>query len=234
MTKWLASVQSLQEAQVLLPALPDILDVKNPSQGALGALSVNAVAEIVTHIAGRCKISATIGDLPMQAEVINSALLEMASTGVDYVKVGLFPAPDLLACLEEMKATLQGLPVPVIAVLFADKMPTQNLVPMLGKIGFEGVMIDTAIKDGRQLVDHWDEQQLATFVQSVQQQGLICGLAGALQQQTIMALQQFGADYLGFRSALCEQQQRTAALCSIKAKAVQQTVRVCQPLKKAI
>ncbi|RLA00090.1 MAG: hypothetical protein DRQ42_06280, partial [Gammaproteobacteria bacterium] len=40
MSKWLASVQSLEEAQTLLPVLPDILDMKNPAEGALGALKV--------------------------------------------------------------------------------------------------------------------------------------------------------------------------------------------------
>ena len=46
MTKWLASVQSVDEARTVLPILPDILDMKNPSLGALGALSVDHLEEM--------------------------------------------------------------------------------------------------------------------------------------------------------------------------------------------
>jgi uncharacterized protein (UPF0264 family) len=47
MSKWLASIQSLEEAQTLLEVLPDILDIKKPSKGALGALSIEKVTENV-------------------------------------------------------------------------------------------------------------------------------------------------------------------------------------------
>jgi uncharacterized protein (UPF0264 family) len=90
MTKWLASVQSLNEAQALTACLPDILDLKNPGSGALGALPHATVSAVVKWLAGRCLSSATVGDLPMQTETIADALKAMAETGVDYVKVGLF------------------------------------------------------------------------------------------------------------------------------------------------
>ena len=152
MTKWLASIQSLDEAKILLPSLPDILDIKNPSEGALGALNAVSVASIIDFIAKRCLTSATIGDLPMQAEIINPAMQAMATTGIDYVKVGLFPDQHLTDCLAEMATTIQQLSVPVIAVLFADKMPVQNVVPILKRYGFTGVMVDTASKDGQHLL----------------------------------------------------------------------------------
>ena len=46
-TKWLASVESLEEAKSLVEQLPHILDMKNPSEGALGALNHQTVTEIV-------------------------------------------------------------------------------------------------------------------------------------------------------------------------------------------
>ena len=165
MTKWLASVQSIEEAKTLIPSLPDILDIKNPLEGALGALDITTVASIVGLVSKQCQTSATIGDLPMKAELINLALEAMAASGVDYVKVGIFPDQELIDCIRSMSSTITQLSVPVIAVLFADKMPSQKVIYQLKVNGFRGVMIDTAIKDGRHLLEHWGLLQLNSFIE---------------------------------------------------------------------
>ena len=212
MSKWLASVQSLEEARQLLPVLPDILDMKDPSKGALGALDVKTVSQIVDLIAGRCQTSATIGDLPMNAELISQAMINMATSGVDYVKVGLFSATNLRQCIAKLEPTIKALSTPVIAVLFVDKEADIALLPLLKASGFHGVMIDTAIKKGQHLRVHWSVLKLNTFVQKAHEHGLLCGLAGALRSKDIPSLLQHGADYLGFRSALCQQKNRTSSI----------------------
>ncbi|PHS71545.1 MAG: hypothetical protein COB23_00815 [Methylophaga sp.] len=224
MSKWLASIQSLEEAQLLLADLPDILDMKNPSKGALGALTVDIVAQVVTLVEGRCQTSATIGDLPMQADLISSAMIEMAGTGVDYIKIGLFPDDSLLGCITDLADTISKLKVPVIAVVFADKTPKEDIIPQLKTSGFNGVMVDTAIKNGLHLLDHWDRLKLIDFVKKVQQQEMLCGLAGALRYEDIQLLQPLTADYLGFRSALCHQRQRTATIDLALVKRIQQAI----------
>jgi len=234
MTKWLASVQSLQEAQTLLPVLPDILDIKNPAEGALGALDTITVAQIVRLVSTRCQTSATVGDLPMQADLINPAMQAMATSGVDYVKVGLFPDSGLISCIEAMADTVKRLSVPVIAVLFADKMPDETVIPRLKQSGFEGVMVDTAIKDGRHLQDYWDQQQLREFIDEAEQHDLLCGLAGALRYEHIADLQFLGADYLGFRSALCHNHTRTNALQIDLALQIQQAMLSHEELKAEV
>jgi len=226
MSKWLASVQSLEEAEILLPVLPDILDMKNPSQGALGALSVAIVSEIVTMINGRCLTSATIGDLPMQAESIKPAMINMATSGVDYIKIGLFADQNLQHCIIELADTVKKLATPVIAVIFADSPPDEDYLHLLGSSGFHGVMVDTAIKNGRHLLDHWDLLKLEQFVSAAKQQNLLCGLAGALRFEDITVLRPLAADYLGFRSALCSQRQRTTRLQIKLAKQLQQSIKM--------
>ena len=212
MSKWLASVQSLEEAQTLLPVLPDILDMKNPAEGALGALTVEIVSQIVTLIDGRCQTSATIGDLPMQANLIKAAMIEMASAGVDYVKIGLFPDDNLTSCILSLAETVKKLKAPAIAVIFVDNAPDIDCLPLLKASGFRGVMVDTAIKNGQHLLEHWDLLKLADFVKATHQQDMLCGLAGALRYEDISVLRRLGADYLGFRSAICQQRQRTSTL----------------------
>lgn len=234
MTKWLASVQSLAEAKELTPTLPDILDIKNPAQGALGALDVAQVAEISSYIAGRCQVSATIGDMPVDAAEIEAAMHGMAASGVDFIKIGLFPQNNLLQALQALTPIIKALPVPVIAVLFADKMPEQPILPNLSRWGFEGVMVDTAIKNGQSLLAHWSLAEAADFVEQARQQDLLCGLAGALRIQDIALLQSLEADYLGFRSALCEDQQRTAKISPSRVRDIQQQLQCDYALKKAI
>ncbi len=222
MTKWLASVQSLEEAQALTHSLPDILDLKNPSAGALGALSAATVAEIADWVSGRCLTSATVGDLPMQAPVIAEAVQSMSLSAVDYIKVGLFDAQNLTVCLHELTPHLARIDKPVIAVIFADQAPRLSLLPLIKQAGFVGVMVDTAEKNGRGLLDHWPVSRIREFVAKARELEMICGLAGALRLEDIDSLDGLGADYLGFRSALCHQHQRNTALQPERAHMIQQ------------
>lgn len=212
MSRWLASVQSLQEAQSLSAQLPDILDMKNPATGALGKLDEAVVNAIVDWVAGRCLTSATVGDLPMRADLIADALRSMAATGVDYLKIGLFEDEAVAECLLALAPTLRELNRPVIAVVFADQRTPDNLMPLLKRSGFAGVMVDTSRKDGRSLRDLWTQAELAEFVEAARQQQLLCGLAGALRIEDIPPLAALQADYLGFRSALCADRRRSDTL----------------------
>lgn len=226
MSKWLASVQSKQEAVALLPCLPDILDMKQPATGALGALPVEQVAEIVEFVNGRCLTSATVGDLPMQADIIGPALGAMNQSGVDYLKIGLFADDSVEDCLHQLQPYLAAINTPVIAVLFADQQLNLSLVDLIKQVGFAGVMVDTAEKNGRSLRDHWSESRLEEFVTQARSQDLLCGLAGALRIEDIASLKPLSADYLGFRSALCPERQRNNELQPELAKEIQRQLQV--------
>jgi uncharacterized protein (UPF0264 family) len=232
MTRWLASVQSLEEAQSLVEHLPDILDMKNPSQGALGALTHQTVTEIVRWINHRCLCSATVGDLTMQADILTAAILDMAATGVDYVKIGIFDEPDLSRCIEQLESTIKAINTPVIAVMFADQLPAQKMITTLAKAGFAGVMLDTATKNGQGLLEHLSIQSLETFVFEAKSARLLCGLAGALKIENIQQLRPLEADYLGFRSALCHQQTRTSFLDPELAKLIHSQMNAGMPKAK--
>ncbi len=218
MNKWLASIRSLAEAEALLSLSPDILDMKDPAKGALGALTSAKVREIVAMVAGRCQTSATIGDLPMISAVISNALIDMVASDVNYVKIGLFPDDHLRRCINELAETIITLKKPVIAVIFADKPLNISYIPLLATSGFHGVMVDTAVKKGQHLLKFYDVPTLTELIATAHQHQLICGLAGALQANDIKTLAPLGADYLGFRSALCHQNKRTATLNLTKAQ----------------
>lgn len=210
MTGMLASVKNLAEAEFVLNANVDIIDLKQPELGALGALPVELVKEIVAKIDARCPVSATVGDLPMDANIIFNAVSNMAKTGVNFVKIGFFPEGDWLAIVQKLGDLTEN--TRLIAVLFADAKPNFSIISELKKANFAGVMLDTMHKKNGSLTEVMSPETIAEFVELAKTQTLICGLAGSLRLENIAELLPFDADYLGFRGALCNQHNRVGEL----------------------
>ncbi|MBM3544415.1 MAG: hypothetical protein FJX44_07930 [Alphaproteobacteria bacterium] len=210
MTLFLASVRNPDEAETALGAGADIIDLKEPGNGALGALDPDMIGGCVARVAGRAPVSATIGDLPMQAEIIRDAVRATASLGVDYVKLGLFPEGDAGRCLDllEMEARTTRL----ILIVFADAWPGFDAVSEAARIGASGVMLDTRRKDAGALLDHLTIDVLAGFVATAKARGLHVGLAGSLRATHVPSLLPLQPDIIGFRGALCRDGARDAAL----------------------
>ncbi len=212
MSGMLASINSLNEALQIQHLGINIIDLKQPTKGALGALALTEVQTIVEHLGDNNTLSATIGDLPMEPTLIQNAVLSMAATGVDYIKIGFFSAGDTLATLQRLKTDIEQNSLRLIAVLFADQQPDFSLIPQLSETGFSGVMLDTADKQNGSLLDVLPLKRIEQFVQHAKQHQLLTGLAGSLRQTHIHQLLPFQADYLGFRGALCHSHLRTQAL----------------------
>jgi dihydroneopterin aldolase len=224
MTGWLASIVGVDEVRQVLAAGAHIVDAKNPHAGALGALPHNTVRGIVEAVADRVPVSATIGDFPdMQPASVCGAVIEMAATGVDFVKIGLFPSPALADCLQALAplARRQHL----VAVMFADLDPDFSLAARLAELGFSGVMLDTANKRGGGLLAHQALPRLAEFVVQARRLNLLTGLAGSLKLADIPPLTTLNPDYLGFRGALCRDRTRTQTLDPDAMAAIAQAMR---------
>lgn len=214
----LASVTSIEEALIALDADVDMVDLKNPATGALGALDHALVKDIVHAINHRSTVSATIGDLPMQPELIFEATKTMLKTGVDIVKIGFFGQLHHAECLNALKPLADK--HKFIAVLFADEEPDLSILPIIAQVGFYGVMLDTADKRNGHLRSHLDLVQLKEFVANALTLGLEAGLAGSIQENHIQELCGVAPSYLGFRGALCERNQRTLSLNATKVKTI--------------
>jgi Uncharacterized protein conserved in archaea len=211
MTQMLASVTSLTETSLALAAAVDIVDFKNPEQGALGALPLETVRALIRYIDHARPTSATVGDLPMDPDRVLKAAEAMRATGVDYVKIGFFAGPrrtEVLAGLSPLCA--QG--TRVVIVMFADQEPDPALLSLIAESGCAGVMLDTASKSGRGLRGYLCHEELKAFVVQARAVGLLVGLAGSLQIEDIPHLLPLQPDYLGFRGALCAGSVRTRKL----------------------
>ncbi len=218
MSKLLASVKDSQEA-LLAVEYADIIDLKNPSEGALGAVAISEIKEIVVKLQGRKIISATVGDLPMLPELLLTKIRETADTGVDIVKIGFFASSSKITCIQAIGKECSK-EVKLVAVLFAEDALDLSLLKLLKQSGFYGVMLDTAIKNGKNLLDYMSLDQLQSFVQEAKLNALFTGLAGSLKLQQLELFQNIEADYLGFRGALCALNDRQSSLCVKKLKSL--------------
>lgn len=219
MSLFLASVANTKEAETVLAAGVDIIDLKNPAAGVLGAVEYDVASNVVDDVADRCLVSATIGDLPMQPVLIADAISKMSGTGVDIIKVGIFSSEiseDILAVINEK--TKSG--INVVLVLFADLNPKLTDFNNLVVAGVSGIMLDTANKEQGSLRTILSDKQLMLFVKQAHSAGLMTGLAGSLRLKDIEPLLVLNPDYLGFRGALCQQLQRVEMIDALAVRRI--------------
>lgn len=215
MTGLLFSVKNLEEASVALNSATDIIDLKDPHSGALGGLPISDIAKINGLVAGRKIVSATVGDLPMEPDVLVEQVKKVALTGVDIVKVGFFGNQRHTDCIEALQVlTSQG--VRIVAVMIADQQPDFSRIKTMSDAGFYGVMLDTANKTTGSLLDYLLVTELEHFVIKCRATGIKSGLAGSLKIEHIEQLANLNPDYLGFRGAICFKALRAESICADK------------------
>jgi len=203
----LASVADLEEAETALELGAEVLDLKDPRAGALGAWQPEHLSAAVARFGGRVPLSATIGDLPMDPRLLQQAAERVAASGVDVVKVGFFTDSGRAHVLDGL-APLAARGVRLVAVLMADRDPDLADLAPFARAGLLGVMLDTADKRAGGLRSCLDDARLVRFVAAARELGLLCGLAGSLGLADITPSAGLGPDYLGFRGALCGGERR--------------------------
>lgn len=224
MTQLLISVTDVNEAQIALAHGADLIDLKDPHQGALGALPVHTIQEVVNFVgANRTSqqqyTSATVGDLPMQADLIAQQVLKIANTKVDFVKIGFFESEDYQPCLAALQLIVQQ-GVKLIAVLFAEMQYPEQLIDDIKAAGFYGLMLDTAQKNGGTFMDYYTHEQMALFASRVKNNAMAFGLAGSLNIQHLEKVRAYHPTYIGFRGGVSVSNQRKLNLDAVKIKAI--------------
>lgn len=212
MTFLLASVSNVAEARIALMGGADIIDIKDPRRGALGAASCSVQRRIVVEVAGARPVTAAAGELPFAPAGMASVLRGIAATGVQIVKVGVQAeqAPEVLDRLGALN--LDG--IPIVLVLFAEQAPSLDLLSKAARSGCVGVMMDTCDKSGPGLRGVVGMEWLKEFVDGAHELGLMAGLAGSLTRPDIAPLALLDPDILGFRGALCKSGVRHRPFCA--------------------
>ena len=207
----LISVRSSAEALLAARGGADFIDLKEPGQGALGGLPVTTIRAIVAALRSAgvtLPVSATIGDLPMNALAqITERVQAVGDCGVDYVKVGIERDAAAPAVLD----VLAGCGRAIVPVFIADRGLDTHLLAHAIDLGFPALMLDTADKLRGSLFDALAWPEIERFVRVVRTSGALVGLAGALRLRHASALARLEPDFAGFRSAVCATD-RSAAL----------------------
>ncbi len=226
MTQLLISVTDIKEARLALTHGADLIDLKDPRQGALGALPITTIQEVVSFVkAHRAHsqqyTSATVGDLPMEAKLISRQVLAVASTNVDFVKVGFFESEDYQSCLVALSESAKK-GIKLIAVLFAEIQYPEYLLGLIKHAGFYGVMLDTAQKNGATFMDYYTEEQMMSFSRRVKDHAMVFGLAGSLGIQHLEKVVVYTPTYIGFRGGVSVGNQRKLSLDGDKIKVIRE------------
>ena len=190
------------EVDLALAAGVDLIDLKDPTAGALGACPLRNLRAAVGRVAGRRPVSATVGDLPPDAAAMVAAARSTAATGVDLVSLASSPEPTT-ARWPRPSPLWPGGGIRLVAVLMADFGPDLDIAGTLAGAGFAGVMLDTADKRSGSLCRHLDVTVLGRFVGTAREHDLLSGLAGSLRLEDVGTLARLTPDFLGFRGALC-------------------------------
>jgi len=220
------------EASEALAGGADIIDVKNPLEGALGANFPWVIRRIREITPKNVLVSCPLGDVPNLPGSISLAALGAASLGVDYIKVGLHgfkTVKDALFLLENVNKAAKACnpKIKVAAAGYADAERIGSIDPMLvpeiaSKAQVDLAMVDTAVKDGKNLFDFLAAKQLEKFVDLAHDLGLEAALAGSLRKRDLPEVYGLGADVAGLRGAACTYSDRVRG--RITRKLVQELV----------
>ncbi|WOF15419.1 (5-formylfuran-3-yl)methyl phosphate synthase [Methanoplanus sp. FWC-SCC4] len=204
----LVSPASVEEAGSALSA--DIIDVKKPSEGSLGANFPWVISEIKSMT--NKPVSAAIGDYSFLPGSASQGAFGAACAGADYVKVGLMFDGDERA-LEFIKCVTKAVKwrFPEKTVVIAtyadysrvDSISPFDMAPLAAKAGADVAMIDTAVKDGKGLYDFLPEDELIRFTNKNRELGLKTALAGSLKFEDLESLKRINPEIIGVRGMVC-------------------------------
>ncbi len=212
----LVSVQNVNEAKQAIKGGADIVDVKNLQEALVGSAHPNIFKDVKKIAPDPIHSSLTLGVVPDQIGTVAMAvhaagLLKATSVKVGFMKTEYNLALEtLLACRE----ALAGSNTMLIGSLFADNLIYEGgLDPSLmvdlsveGKC--DGFLIDTLVKDGRNLFDFIPESELKDMVMSAKSRGLSTALSGHLKLSDLDELSRINPDIVGVRGAVCSKGDR--------------------------
>lgn len=202
------------EASAALAGGADIIDVKNPAEGALGAPEPAVLRAVRRVVPSHVPLSVALGDAPHMPGTLALAAAGAASCGADYVKVGLLGSCHARDALELLTAVRRAAEtaspnVRVVAVAYADSarargLPPAELPAVAAAARVEGVLLDTFIKDGVTTFDALERPAIVAFIATAHAAGLSVGLAGSLRLEHIARAAELDADVIGMRGSACD------------------------------
>ena len=205
------SPKDLDEARAAVRGHADIIDVKNPREGSLGANFPWVIRRIKEEVS--VPVSATIGDFDFKPGTAALAALGAAVSGAEYIKVGLFGIKTADQAIELLKAVVKAVKEfdggkKVVSAFYSDYSRIGSVSPfelprIASEVDIDVAMVDTAIKDGKSTFEFLSENELKKFVADAHEFGLETAIAGSLKFEDIPAVKRINPDIIGVRGMLC-------------------------------
>jgi len=202
----LVSVFNNSEARAALEGGADIIDAKDPQQGALGAVSLDVFRRIRASVGNAVPVSAALGEAAHEA-AIEAMAREFAIAGAAFVKIGFAGISDTARARLLLAAAVRGAPTKVVAVTYADRQGELSFIRLLdvgSTVGASGILIDTCEKSGPGLRHLIDAATLSAWISAASDAALTVAAAGKLTIDDLDWVRDCGADIAGVRGAACE------------------------------
>ena len=211
----LVSVRSADEVGAAVAGGADIIDVKEPARGALGAADPEVVRAVCSLVPSSMPLSLALGDPPNRAEVQASVsrLSLNRPAGEVILKLGFAGTSSKEEAEDRLMAAIGaaplGPPSVIVAVAYADwalaEAPSPpDIVRAASRTGARGVLLDTFIKDGRDLFASITIDVLNRWIRKARLAGLLTAVAGSLDSGGIARLRAVAPDVVGVRGAACD------------------------------
>jgi uncharacterized protein (UPF0264 family) len=221
-TGLLVSVRSVDEVDAALSGGADLIDVKDPAKGPLGAAEAEVVAAVIARVKNRVPVSAALGEWSPNAITDAHWHLELK---INYVKWGLAGYTARPGWGEDLLDTRRELPVgmEMVAVAYADwerakSVPPAEMVRFAKRFRFKAFLLDTWGKDGKTLLDFASPGEVAELVESLKRVETIVAVGGSLRPEHVKQLKAVAPDYYAVRSSACAAGKRDGVIDAARVK----------------
>ena len=204
-TGLLVSVASLAEALTVAPLEVAIVDVKDPTQGALGAADPQMWHDIERALKPSVCLSAALG------EATQATQMEQLPSRFRFAKAGPAGCQQLVDLQRHWDRIKSQLPpsVEFVAVAYADHLQGQcpspeAILSAAAKAGLRWWLLDTFQKDGRSTLQHLGIKRLLALDQAAREADMQWVLAGSLRLEDLPNPLLLRPRYVGLRGDVCE------------------------------
>ena len=217
----LISFRSIDEVSEECLKYVDIIDLKDPDKGAIGSWEINNLKKIICKFGNKIKISATLGDEEKVYKILSKLEL-FDSLKLDYIKFGIFTndIKQLKFLLNSIKK--KNFKTELVPVIFIENEFLRNFIKENIKefkmFGYNFILLDTYSKDLGNLFKICSLDYLRILLEQSSLNNMDVGLAGKLNVSNISQLAELQPKIVGFRSAVCEGENRKKELSVSKLK----------------
>lgn len=220
----LVSASEVEEWELAMEVCVDWIDLKDPRSGPLGRPDFQRAEEFAQRMArgpdrrwsiagGEWRDWSLKRDRPFLSLLGGTGCVKWALAGCAGEDAWRQTLPRAVA---QLPAASQAILVHYADHQECDAPAWESVLEVGHRLGLRYLLIDTAIKDGRGLLDHLSVESLSCYVHQARAFGMEVAIAGALRLEQLPLGDRVGASWVGVRGAVCSQTDRVSPFCREK------------------